>query len=65
MSMQRRQLILGAACLPATRAFAQRGYPNKTVQWIVPYAAGGGTDIVARTVAQVMAPSRGQTKVGS
>lgn len=63
MNHQRRQLILGAAGLAATRAFAQGGYPNKTIQWIVPYAAGGGTDIVARTVAQAMGPALGQTIV--
>lgn len=63
MKLQRRQLILGAAGLAATRAFAQGAYPSKTIQWVVPYAAGGGTDIVARTVAQAMGPALGQTIV--
>ncbi len=63
MSMQRRHLLLGAAGLAATRAFAQGGYPTKAIQWIVPYPAGGGTDIVARTVAQAMGPALGQTLV--
>ncbi len=32
-------------------AYAQGNYPNKPVRWIVPYASGGGTDVVARPIA--------------
>lgn len=35
-------------------------YPNKPVQVIVPYAAGGGTDIVARLIAHYAKDSLGQ-----
>lgn len=41
--------VLGAA-LPG--AWAQSGYPNKPIRFIVPYPPGGGTDIVVRLVAQ-------------
>jgi tripartite-type tricarboxylate transporter receptor subunit TctC len=30
---------------------ATTGYPVKPIRWIVPYAAGGGTDVIARPIA--------------
>lgn len=42
-------LIAGAATLPGA-AFAA-DYPTKPIELIVPYAAGGGTDLVARAFA--------------
>lgn len=33
---------------------AQPAYPAKPIRWIVPYAAGGGSDFLARTVAQTL-----------
>lgn len=49
------QALAAAIALPAT-AFAQgvSTYPSDTVKMIVPYAAGGATDIVARAVAEKM-----------
>jgi tripartite-type tricarboxylate transporter receptor subunit TctC len=35
-----------------TAAMAQEKYPSKSVRWIVPYAAGGGSDFLARTIGQ-------------
>lgn len=44
-------------------AFAQ-GYPNKPVKLVVPFAAGGTTDIIARVVAGKITPHfNGQTMV--
>ncbi|MGJ7542423.1 Bug family tripartite tricarboxylate transporter substrate binding protein [Variovorax sp. LT1R16] len=53
MKTSRRQstFILVAGLLAASTVFAQ-SYPNKPVRWIVPYAAGGGSDVLARTIAQ-------------
>ena len=48
--------FLGAA-LPAT---AQTTYPAKTIRIVVPYTAGGGTDIVARIIAQKLGEAWGQ-----
>ena len=63
--MPRRRLLGAAAAamalgLPMGRAHAQGGYPNKPIRLIVPYPPGGGTDIVARLVAQKMTQSMGQ-----
>lgn len=35
-------------------------FPNKAIKIVVPYAPGGGTDILARTLAEKMRPSLGQ-----
>ena len=42
--------IAGAMCLAAGAALAQ-GYPEKPIEVIVGYSAGGGTDVMARTAA--------------
>jgi len=51
-----------AAALVATSATAQQ-YPTKSITMLVPYAAGGPTDTVARVVAQSMAKPLGQTVI--
>jgi tripartite-type tricarboxylate transporter receptor subunit TctC len=40
--------------------WAQPNYPVKPIRWIVPYAAGGGTDIVARPIALKLGEVLGQ-----
>ena len=50
---------LGLA-LSLSAAKAQNAYPNKPIRFFVPFTAGSGTDIVARTVADVMSKSMGQ-----
>ncbi|MCC6209575.1 MAG: tripartite tricarboxylate transporter substrate binding protein BugD, partial [Burkholderiales bacterium] len=52
--------VLAAALLPGA-GHAQ--YPNRAVTMIVPYAAGGPTDTVARVTAQAMSKPLGQTVV--
>ena len=42
--------LVVAACLPMASAHAQ-GYPDKPIKIVVPYAAGGGGDILARMFA--------------
>lgn len=44
--------LLGAAGLPLAGR-AQGGFPGKSVRWIVPYPAGGGSDFLARTIGQM------------
>jgi tripartite-type tricarboxylate transporter receptor subunit TctC len=55
-------LALGAAALPA--AFAQpQAYPAKPIRLIVPFPAGGATDLFARTLSQKMGEKLGGTLV--
>jgi tripartite-type tricarboxylate transporter receptor subunit TctC len=44
-------------------AFAQTPFPSKPVHIFVPYAAGGGVDILARTLGEVVSRQWGQTVV--
>src|ERR1700761_3165291 len=38
---------------------AQAGYPDRVIKIVVPFAPGGGTDVIARTVAQEMSKNLG------
>ena len=51
-----------ATVLASSLAFAQ-AYPTKPITMIVPFAAGGPTDTVARSVAAIMSKSLGQTVI--
>lgn len=44
-----------------TPAGAAEGYPARAIRFIVPYSAGGGTDVVARVYAGEMSKILGQT----
>lgn len=65
MSINRRDLMLGLSlsALYAGTAQAQDKYPSKPIKLIVPYAAGGGTDTIARVIAQGIGQAIGQTMV--
>ena len=46
--------------LGISAVFAQGNYPNKPIRWIVPYAPGGGTDVIARPIALRLGEAFGQ-----
>jgi len=54
--------LAGAAALASSPASAQ-GYPSKPIHIIVPFAAGGITDVIGRALAQRLSESFGQQVV--
>lgn len=52
--------IAAAQWTAATPAQAQAAYPDQLIKWVVPYPAGGGTDTLARTLAESIRPGLGQ-----
>ncbi|MDI3307148.1 MAG: tripartite tricarboxylate transporter substrate-binding protein [Acetobacteraceae bacterium] len=63
--MRRRHLLAAAPALLLGRsALAQGGWtPSRTVTIVVPFAAGGPTDLIGRLLAEVMGRELGQTVV--
>src|ERR1700720_4237858 len=59
------RMIAAAVAMVAAggAASAQSSFPSKPVRIFVPYAAGGGVDILARTLGDVVSRQWGQTVV--
>ena len=51
--------VLFIIALATANAFAQ-SYPNKTIRLVLPYPPGGGTDVIARPLAQKLTENLGQ-----
>ena len=60
--MHRRTLVSLSLIVLAGSAAAQ-GYPNKVIKLQVPFAPGGTTDIIARTISDALGKALGQTVV--
>ncbi len=56
-------LVAAAAVLAAPGLALAQAYPNKPVRLVVPFAAGGTTDIIARVVAERINGPLGQTMI--
>ena len=64
--VRRTVLLAGlAACfaLPGGMASAADAFPSRTVTLVVPFAAGGSTDLIARIIAEKMTEDLGQTVI--
>ena len=62
MSISRRMAMIFAGLLTTGVALAQ-DYPTRPITMIVPFGAGGGTDIIARTVSEELSQALGQSIV--
>jgi len=57
------QAIAAMLCMAGTSASLAQGYPTKPIRLIVPFPAGGATDLFARTLSQKMGEKLGTTLV--
>ena len=61
--MHRRLILQTAASLALPLAARAQSYPSKPIRYIVPVAAGGGNDMIARVVTERWGKAIGQTFV--
>lgn len=58
--MKRTARLVAAFSLALLGVAAAQDYPSRPITLVVPYAAGGGNDVMARIVAEKMSKSLGQ-----
>ena len=57
------RLAAALALAVPTWAQAQGAYPNRPIKIVVPYSAGTGSDVLARTIAQSITEKSGHTVI--
>lgn len=64
MSINRRSAVMAiAAAVAAPGLRAQASWPERPVKWLVPFAAGGATDVLSRLAAEQLSLALGQPVV--
>jgi tripartite-type tricarboxylate transporter receptor subunit TctC len=53
--------VIAAVAMGVSGGAAAQDYPSRPIHFVVPFTAGSGTDVIARTVGDVMARNMGQT----
>ena len=59
-SLSRAIAFIGLTMLPIATGAARADFPERPVKIIVPFAPGGGTDLIARVLAEFMTKDLGQ-----
>ena len=59
----KRSIIIGAALLAVTATAMAQNYPSRPVRFVVPYAPGGSTDTLARTIGLTLTGHLGEQVV--
>ena len=63
VAIRRGRFSLAALFLMCASTALAQSYPNRPIRVVVPYPPGGGTDVIARTIAQKMTETLGQPLV--
>ena len=61
MNLQRRSLLAASLAAPALAQAQSEWRPSRPMSFILPFAAGSGTDAVARVLAQMLGAELGTT----
>lgn len=58
LSLFKSTIVVALAC--AATVVCAQGYPERPVKWVVPYAAGGASDVLARSLTERLSATLGQ-----